>query len=377
MLHKSKDDIQPLLQQLAALNPRTKAEREAVEREKAMLLSGNKAERDAAYQMDFQLKDHKSWHILHDLRFEHAGFVAQIDHLAFNLLWDFYIIETKNIQTKVKVENNRWSALYGNHWQGIPSPVEQNARHISLLKRMIEDKGLMPKVLGMRVSPRFVNVVVVPSGCVIQSSAPDRWVLHMDEFVRKLRSDFSGLKSFSLARTLSNPSEGEMAGLAYGLLRLHKPFKIDYAAKFGLDKPIEGQTCCEACSGAMTDAEVFFCRINKARFAGQKLCQKCQKLAPEVLCDCCHTAVISAVVDFCKKEARRLGGKVLCQACQRDHPTYIDPVRLEPKAEVEHSAPLVAARCASCGEPVDKKVVAFCRFNSKKLGGKVLCRKCQ
>ena len=59
---------------------------------------------------------------------------------------------------------------------------------------------------------------------------------------------------------------------------------------------------------------------------------------------------------------------------------------LGPKWEVVEAGPGVsintgedelAACCAACGIGVDKKVVAFCRFNSKRFAGRVLCRTCQ
>jgi hypothetical protein len=35
------------------------------------------------------------------------------------------------------------------------------------------------------------------------------------------------------------------------------------------------------------------------------------------------------------------------------------------------------ARCIKCGSGVDRKVIEYCRINSKRFGGRVLCRTCQ
>jgi hypothetical protein len=86
-------------------------------------------------------------------------------------------------------------------------------------------------------------------------------------------------------------------------------------------------------------AEAKYCRTNAARFAGQLLCRKCQGYAPQ------------------NQKKRESGEKA---------------VEGGVAGAVE-----VAARCAVCGTGVDKKVVAFCRFNSKGFEGRVLCRECQ
>jgi hypothetical protein len=48
-------------------------------------------------------KDSKNWVIIHDLRIEYGGLVAQIDHLLINRFLDFYVLETKHYSQGVKV----------------------------------------------------------------------------------------------------------------------------------------------------------------------------------------------------------------------------------------------------------------------------------
>jgi hypothetical protein len=44
---------------------------------------------------------------------------------------------------------------------------------------------------GLKATPRFVNVVVVPPDCLIQQEEKQSWVVHMDRFVTKARTDFN------------------------------------------------------------------------------------------------------------------------------------------------------------------------------------------
>ncbi|PKN12574.1 MAG: hypothetical protein CVU69_05935 [Deltaproteobacteria bacterium HGW-Deltaproteobacteria-4] len=51
---------------------------------------------NSAYYLDFNYKDSQNWAANHDLRIEHRGRVAQIDHLLINRLLDIFVLESKN-----------------------------------------------------------------------------------------------------------------------------------------------------------------------------------------------------------------------------------------------------------------------------------------
>jgi Nuclease-related domain len=352
MLLKAKDDIAPQIGQLEELLNRrlSVTQRTAIEQERVRLQNGARAERDAAFEIDFRLKDHRKWVVIHDLRLEHKGRVAQIDHLIFHPTWEFYVLETKGIRSKLKVKGGQWCFLQNNHWRGMPSPVEQNARHIQVLGEILKDYDWLPRTFGVPVVPRFINVVLVPSDCLVRQKEELAWVVHMDEFVSKARRDFN------LGNTVLNIvhyHSGEDA-LAVGekLVSLHRPFQIDYQARFGIrqgaaelrqpQKKTPGHYC-ESCKEPMSSAEVCFCRNRGSRFAGQLLCRKCQSYAPADIPATPRPAVL------------------------RDAPSS----SIRPAAEKQ------LLRCAECAAPVDAKVVAFCRFNSKRFGKRILCRACQ
>ena len=133
MVIKSKDDITPALaalEGLLALKTLARKQREFIEEERDNMLVGARGEKDAAYQIDFMLKDSKNWAIIHDLRLEHNGRVAQIDQLLIGRFFDIFVIESKNVKTALRVHaggefqvKTRWG------WKGMASPVEQNKRH--------------------------------------------------------------------------------------------------------------------------------------------------------------------------------------------------------------------------------------------------------
>lgn len=70
---------------------------------------GAKAEADAAYQLDFDLKDSGHWAVIHDLRLDIEGQVAQIDHLVISRMLEAFVCESKSYSGGVKInEYGEW-----------------------------------------------------------------------------------------------------------------------------------------------------------------------------------------------------------------------------------------------------------------------------
>lgn len=75
------DDLSALqaLLQKSALDVRTRA---LIEAEIRLMRAGDKGEREAAYEIDFHHGPSRNWAVIHDLRIEHEGRIAQIDQLV-------------------------------------------------------------------------------------------------------------------------------------------------------------------------------------------------------------------------------------------------------------------------------------------------------
>ncbi len=73
--------------------------------------------------------------VLHDLRLECDGRVAQIDHLLMNRFLEIYVCESKRFAEGVAInDQGEFSAFYGSKPYGVPSPVQQNKRHMVVLE---------------------------------------------------------------------------------------------------------------------------------------------------------------------------------------------------------------------------------------------------
>lgn len=306
MLIKSADDKKAQIAILENLlsHQRVPAEkRQLIERELRKLSIGTATERQAAYEIDFYAAPSKNLFVIHDLRLEIGGRVAQIDHLLMNRALEVFVLETKTFSTGLTVnDRGEFSTFYGDKEVGIPSPVEQNARHISVLKDAFKEIGL-PKRLGIPLPPSFNSVVLVSPKALINRPKTinlDASIIKLDQFFSWYHEKMDQL-SLKDAVGIFKVCSGETV-MSFGekLLSLHKPARVDYIKKFGLGeallgkepvKPIDAEASLELPVPAGTEKAHYFC-------AG------------------CKNAIAPVVAKFCWNHKPRFGGKAYCRVCQ-------------------------------------------------------------
>ncbi|GFO68220.1 hypothetical protein GMLC_17990 [Geomonas limicola] len=330
-----------------------------IEREIKCIGSGIRGEESSAYYINFRYHDSQNWAIIHDLRLEHNGFAAQIDHVLINRCLDIYVLESKNYYYGIKISpEGEFSVWNGKAYVGIESPIEQNKRHISLLDKAIVQRGLLPTRLGLTMPAAYHNyVLVAPNSRIDRPSAAKTdfsSVIKADALVDAIgkRVDAMGVVG-TLATAAKMVSSETLESFARSLIRLHRPSKYKYAEKFGVTLP-EAKTEVTkepAPSRGGNDVNI-------------------------VTCETCGTEVESKVVNFCKMNKAKFAGKTLCQICQRK------PLPVEQSEIIELTDSLASEEagtrtCNNCGAPVDRKVAYFCRINNKRFKGEILCRSCQ
>lgn len=204
-----------------------------IERELRAMRAGIKGEQESAYLIDFHLKDSKNTAVIHDLRLDLGdGRVAQIDHLLIHRTYRFYVLETKHFSHGVKITDTgeflRWND-WKKTFEGMPSPLEQNERHATVLRKTAASIGLS--------EPHIESLVLVaPHARIDRPKHFDTSkVVKADQFMSALEKSLESGSFFSavsgLVKTAVSDSIGE---IAQKLVALHRPITIDYAAKFGL-----------------------------------------------------------------------------------------------------------------------------------------------
>jgi|Deesub1362A_J573_1020465.scaffolds.fasta_scaffold12587_1 hypothetical protein len=282
------EDIRKLANLLTyRLSPK---QRFLIERELQAIKSGTSGEDDAAYYINFYYGDSKRWAVIHDLRIEFNGRVAQIDHILINRIFDIYILESKNFKYGVRItESGEFEVYYRRQYIGIPSPVEQNKRHIELLSRFIEHKGILPRRLGVPIKPRFLNYVLISPRAVIKRPNPKKFdssnVIKADTLKTIIDENIDKIDTMNSLMALSKFSSFSVVEeFARRLVSFHCTAKIDWEKRFDITTkikdPMQKRTptyFCASCKTTISEREARFCWNNPARFGGRAFCRQCQR----------------------------------------------------------------------------------------------------
>lgn len=280
-----------------------------VEQEWRRLLRGERGEKDAAYYLDFECADSDRRALIHDLRLEHKGWTAQIDHLLINRFLDIFVIETKSYSGRLEIKRDgSFVVSYGRKRFSIPSPLEQNRRHIKLLERVMTELEEAPSRMGMRLPVRFENVVLVDPGCEIvrPKGADASNVMHADRFwawyERRYDSMNTGEALGCVARRVS---AGELRALAEKLASLHKAGEFNYRERFGIADADMRKKANKLASGYERPPESGAIHVReRAETSGY-------------YCAACKTGISKNVARFCFDRKERYGGRAYCMDCQK------------------------------------------------------------
>jgi Nuclease-related domain len=284
-------------------------QKERLANELKRLRQGIQGEKDSAYYLDNYFKKGVNHAVIHDLRVDIAGEVAQIDHLIINRMFDIYMLETKNFSGDVSITpHGEFSVKYGSdRVYNIPSPIEQSKRHENVLRRLL-DKVQISGRAG--TSPQFKHVVLVDPKAAI--NRPDSrafnssMVIRADQFrpwqVKHIDKDLSipslifGLLNFRTAKTLKE--------IAEKIARQHRPENLlalpDWLAPkatttqiampglvpppiastfpqtVNTDETSRKRLICITCKTKITYDEGKFCWNNEKRFKGHQYCRQHQ-----------------------------------------------------------------------------------------------------
>ncbi|HNB79897.1 MAG TPA: nuclease-related domain-containing protein [Rhodocyclaceae bacterium] len=211
--------------------------RTRIEQEVRQVRAGIKAEEESAYLIDFALKDSRNTMVIHDLRLEIGGRVAQIDHLLLHRTLTAFVLETKAFHAGLKITEEgeflRWNA-YRKTFEGMPSPIAQNERHVQVLKDAFGCID-MPTRLGLRLTPTFEPyVLIAPHARIDRPKKLDSGrVIKADQLMDAIDRKFEKESLFetvgSLARFVSSET---IQQIAEHLISLHRPIRINYEAMF-------------------------------------------------------------------------------------------------------------------------------------------------
>jgi len=292
---KAADDKQRDIDALGALltRPDAAGARPRIEDEIRTIHAGAKAEREAAYEIEFYCRDARNFVTIHGLRLDVDGVVAQFDHLILDRLLQIWVCESKSFAEGVAInEFGEWSAVLKGRRTPIPSPIEQNRRQIHVLDRAFESGLVRTPRRIIRLKPSFMSIVLLSTRTSIDRPQRETEelvsVVKADQLWTRIQRRFDEVPAWNLLRVVSADT---IEGIGQRLVALHAPFAFNWPAKFGLatqapPTPAHAATGrtpagpsglnCASCKVPVSFAEVDYCRLHSERFSGAIYCMPCQ-----------------------------------------------------------------------------------------------------
>ncbi len=321
MIIKEADEKKPqvaILEALAARRDTSPQIRKQIEQQIRNILGGIKGENEAAYEINFHFGPSKNYAVIHDLRIECEGRVAQIDHLLIGRFLDMWICETKNFSEGIAInEQGECSRFYKNKPYGMASPFEQNRKHMMVMEALFKSGTVsLPKRLGISIKPNMYSVVLVSNSARISRpkvNLPDLDTLIKSDQFRSLveRINDSNDNPLTLVKLIGTET---LEDFARAIAAKHKPIEINWAAKFGLPELKPGENPVNAVAGKATPppipASASVRDIPEVAAAGKKPKKK-------LICATCSAAVEFNVARFCWLNKSRFGENIYCRECQK------------------------------------------------------------
>lgn len=282
------------LTKLPQVSAKTKAD---IEKEIRNIRAGDVAEAETAYEIDFMRGSSKSSMIIHGLRLEHEGRVAQIDHLMINRVLDAYVVESKSFTGGLSVnEQGEFCTFYNNRPISVPSPIAQNQKHIDVLKAVYaSDAVAAPMRLGFRLPLSAISVISVRKNARI--TRPEKKIkglyglIKSDQFKEFFERDID--ENTSILEAAKMVSSETLQKLAHAIVAQHKPIQFNWAGKFGITEaapkvstfsktstPAKAKaepSVCAVCDEPLHWTIVKWCRRNSKKYEGMLLCRDHQK----------------------------------------------------------------------------------------------------
>lgn len=231
MLIKKADDQAASLAELERKSAAADSvQRKRFEDELRARRAGIRGEAESAYLIDFHFGETRNWSVLHDLRVEVDGQVAQIDHLLINRCLEFYVLETKRFHAGVRIneegEFESWNS-FKKCFEGMPSPLLQNQRHIEVLKKATK-KLQLPTRLGIRMPVTFETLILVsPSARITRPKSFDTSrVIKADQLRDRIWKDIDSESILTSVVTAARlVSSDTVENVARQMAALHRPLR--------------------------------------------------------------------------------------------------------------------------------------------------------
>lgn len=221
----------------------SEAQKKLIVQDLKTLENGYQAEKDNAYYLDFAFGDGERNILLHDIRIEHKGMVAQFDHILITRI-GIILLESKSFTGSLTINNdNSMTVTYGKSVvKTFPNPIEQNNRHMKVLNEFIKDNLEMSARFKLMGGVRIDSKVLIhPNTTITNDNLPEGFE-RSDSFATKR---FNEVEAMSVAKVFGAVStvllREQTKALSELLVAHHKPIQFDYTKKYRTSNHIQEQ----------------------------------------------------------------------------------------------------------------------------------------
>ncbi len=319
-------------------NPKQQA---LIKADLARVENGYKAEKDNAYYLDFGFKDSSHHILLHDIRIEHEGKVAQIDHIIVNRL-GITVLESKSFTGTLTIKGDgSLDVAYGNKVQTFPNPIEQNKRHIKILTDYIKAHIELPSNLKLFGIPTFSTVLINPKTTITNHTLPEGFE-RADSFTSKRNEAIDKMGTIEVFKSLGSIMKIDRAKeIAEFFVKNQKPRSDDCSKKYPLRKketPVKPNTQMQPMQSFIKKSILENPTIIKNHDIHTALCSKCKSTNIEIVygkygyyfkclfCDGNTAIKLTCSNANCKPKIkkRKLNFYQTCETCGKDELFFVN-----------------------------------------------------
>lgn len=317
MILKTREDSRETIDRLESMLGHPGADSHAkhkIEQQILKIRRGDLGESQAAFNIDVDFGQSPNWVVIHDLRLEHGGVVAQIDHLLINRVLDIWVLESKRFSGGIKIdERGECLTFSGNRPIAVDSPIEQNRRHTKILQYLLDSGNVrLPLRLGRQMRPKLHSLVLISGGRITRPKTP---VLGIDTIVKTdqvcnmVRQKAENGNPLELMKLVSSETLTE---LGQQLCALHRPIQFDWESRMRIS-PVQPEPRQETMTvtSVMPSPATGATDVEPTQKANPPT-----KIRPPTPCNACGDPVSPGVRSYCVKNAQKFDSKILCMPCQ-------------------------------------------------------------
>ena len=221
------------------LQSNSEAQKKLILKDLNMIRVGDLAEQESAYYLNFAFEKSKNVILLHDIRIDYKGRVAQFDHILISR-FGIELLETKSLKGLMTINlDGSITQVVSNTTTTYPNPLEQSKRHAVVLKELLDDNNLVSERVEILGGIDITNKVLIhPKTTISNSLLPDGFE-RADSFVTKRDKELDTIGIFDAFKKISKLYDRDKAKeIAEVIIDAHTPLEFDYTNKYRIKKEV-------------------------------------------------------------------------------------------------------------------------------------------